>query len=75
MLAVKDHLSRKEEGFAHHPFFKKLSEQEDFSEGMAFVPRLMFWVMVFQDILNIIPPQVKSAHLRRIATHHKHDLS
>lgn len=73
MLTVKDHLSRKEEGFAYHPFFKKLSEQEDFSEGMAFVPRLMFWVMVFQDILNIIPPQVKSAHLRRIATHHKHE--
>jgi hypothetical protein len=71
MLAVQEHLTTKEKGFEAHPFFAKLSAQEDFQEGMAFVPRLMFWVMVFQDILNIIPPQVKSAHLRRIATHHK----
>ncbi|MCE3231228.1 MAG: hypothetical protein K0R76_525 [Alphaproteobacteria bacterium] len=73
MLAVKDHIELKEKGFELHPFFARLNAQDDFSEGMAFVPRLMFWVMVFQDILNIIPPQVKSAHLRRIATHHKHE--
>lgn len=55
MLVVKNHLTSKQEAFEFHPFFKKLSMQEDFSEGMAFVPRLMFWVMVFQDILNITP--------------------
>lgn len=73
MLIVQDHLTSKQEAFKLHPFFAKLNAQENFSEGMAFVPRLMFWVMVFQDVLNIIPPQVKSAHLRRIATHHKHE--
>lgn len=71
MLAVKEYLDKKQAIFAHHSFFSALKEQNNFSEGMAFVPRLMFWVMAFQDILNIIPPQVKSKELRRIANHHK----
>lgn len=71
MLAVQEYLSEKAEAFKGHPFFAKLKSQDNFSEGMSFVPRLMFWVMVFQDILNIIPKQVKSKELRRIATHHK----
>jgi len=38
---------------------------------MEFAPRLTFWIMTFQDVLRLIPKQVKSKNLRRIATHHK----
>lgn len=73
MYAVQTYLSEKQEHFKSHPFFEALNKKTDFSEGMSFVPQLAFWVLVFQDILNIIPREVKAAYLRRIATHHKHE--
>jgi len=65
MLVVKEYLDKKQSIFAHHPFFFVLNKQDNFSEGMAFVPRLMFWVMAFQDILNIIPPPFVFVVLKR----------
>ena len=70
---VQHYLNKKQESLKFHLFFKKLSKKEDFSEGMAFVPRLAFWVMVFQDILHIIPQKIKTPHLRQIAIHHKYE--
>jgi predicted DNA-binding ArsR family transcriptional regulator len=73
MLEVRHHLAHKQEMFKSHLFFNKLHVQQDFSAGMAFVPILAFWVMVFQDILYMIPPQLKNVVLRRLANHHKHE--
>jgi len=71
MILVQDYLSEKQQDFKNHPFFKNLDKQNNFLDTMAFTPKLTFWVMVFQDVLKLIPPRIQAKELRRIATHHK----
>ncbi|MBP9692101.1 MAG: hypothetical protein KBD90_02075 [Alphaproteobacteria bacterium] len=71
MLKAHHHLMTKQQNFKLHPFFEKLSQQTNFLKTMEFAPRLTFWIMSFQDVLRLLPKQVKSKNLRRIAIHHK----
>jgi hypothetical protein len=71
MLLVQDYITKKQNEHRNHIFYQTLKKQENFLEAMTFTKDLAFWVMSFQDILRLIPPQIKSKALRRIATHHK----
>lgn len=71
MILVQQHLTGKQKAFKNHPFFQDLQKQNNFLEAMAFTPKLTFLVMIFQDVLKLLPPRIKTKELRRIATHHK----
>jgi len=71
LLLVKRYIEQKQAEHRNHPFFERLKNESNFHNALAFIPKLTFWVMAFQDILRMVPARVSSKALRRIANHHK----
>jgi hypothetical protein len=71
MQTVQRHIEASQAELASHPLFSRFHDRAVFERAMAFVPRLAFWVFVFQDILRLNEERVGDAELRRIARHHR----
>lgn len=71
MKTVQAYIESKQREFAAHRFFDVLKQLNSLEEINYFVPDLIFWVMVFQDILRLNEERVTDPYLKKIAHHHK----
>ncbi len=71
MKAVQEHIAQKQLEFSHHPFFSRLCNDQSGQAAAKFAPRLVFWVMAFQDVLRLNEQRVRDPRLRKIARHHR----
>jgi hypothetical protein len=71
MKVVLDHIARRQEVFANHPFFEDLKQDRPVEQILAFAPRLAFWVMTFQDVLRLNAHFIKDPNLKRMAIQHR----
>jgi hypothetical protein len=73
MKTLQHHLSTHQRAFAEHPFFVELARPRPLSQQLAFVPKLTFWVMAFQDLLRLGEQVVREPRMQRIARHHRRE--
>lgn len=71
MRTVQRYLDSKQHEFRRHPFITHLEADAPVDEVVAALPRLCFWVMVFQDVLRLNEGRVIASPMRRIARHHR----
>lgn len=71
MQHVRNYIREKQTNFTELDFFKQLDRNESPQEALAFIRRLTFFVMVFQDVLRLNEARVTDPMLRRIARHHR----
>lgn len=71
MRTVQAYIESKQRELTTHRFFGVLKRLNSLEEINFFVPDLIFWVMVFQDILRLNEERVTAPYLRKIAHHHR----
>ncbi|HEY5800430.1 MAG TPA: hypothetical protein VIT92_09420 [Burkholderiaceae bacterium] len=70
MKAVQDHIERKQQDFGKHAFFQRLSRTTVLGEILPFPSMLTFWVLTFQDVLQINARKICDPDLARMARSH-----
>lgn len=73
MKTVLEALTRKQEEFSEHPFFLRMRRGGSIDDVIAFVPGLVFWPMVFQDVLRLNEKRVADPALRGIVVRHRQE--
>lgn len=71
MKFVLEHIAKRQQAFAQHPFFEDLKQDRPVEQILAFAPRLAFWVMTFQDVLRLNAHFITDANLKRLALQHR----
>jgi hypothetical protein len=70
MKRLEQYIECKQTEFAAHAFFQRLERRPPLGEIVPFASKLTFWVMTFQDLLQINARRFASPELARIARQH-----
>lgn len=73
MKCVYEHIEKKKQIFARHQFFEEINHIQSIDDMASMVQRLAFWVMSFQDLLQLNTQLVKDSKLSTITTDHLHE--
>lgn len=70
MKFVQSYIKCKQVELSSHAFFHRLKADRHIGEVLPFASKLTFWVMVFQDVLQLNTRRITHPTLSRIARHH-----
>ncbi len=70
MKRIEAYIESKQAELAAHPFFGRLRRASHLGEILPFAGKLTFWVMAFQDLLQINARKIQGPALAKIARHH-----
>lgn len=70
MKLAREQISGKSDHLATHPFFARLTPENDLRRALRFGPPATFWVMSFQDVIRLNAERTEDPAIRRLVEQH-----